>query len=108
MGKTSMGLDAKTAGLLCYVAGWISGIVFFILEKENKFVRFHALQSIIVFGILSAASGVFRVVPIIGDFLNAGLYVLLLVLWIVLMVKASKGEKFKVWWADDFAEKQVG
>ena len=48
--KTSTGLQPNLAGLLCYILGWITGIVFLILEKENKFVKFHAMQSIIVFG----------------------------------------------------------
>ena len=47
--KTSMGLDESVAGLLCYIVGWITGIVFLVLEKENKFVRFHALQSLLTF-----------------------------------------------------------
>ena len=52
LGKSSTGLDAKVAGLLCYVVGWVTGLIFFLIEKENKFVRFHAMQSIIVFGSL--------------------------------------------------------
>lgn len=108
MEKSSTGLNVNTAALLCYVLGWISGLVFFILEKDSKFVRFHALQSIIVFGILSLASSVFSWLPFIGNILGAAVGVVALVLWIVLMVKASKGEKYKVWWAGDFAEKQIG
>ena len=94
--------------MLCYVLGWISGLVFFILEKDSKFVRFHALQSIIVFGILSLAGSFLKWLPLIGDILIPAIGVVTLVLWIVLMVKASKGEKYKVWWAGDFAEKQIG
>ena len=44
MEKTSIGLTENVAGLLCYALGWISGIVFFLIEPENKFVRFHAIQ----------------------------------------------------------------
>ena len=40
-GKTSVGLSANTAACLCYLLGWLSGIVFLLLEKENTFVRFH-------------------------------------------------------------------
>ena len=50
--KTSLGIDQNLAGLLCYVVGWVTGIVFLILEGKNKFVRFHAVQSIVVFGAL--------------------------------------------------------
>ena len=49
LGKTSVGLQANVAGLLCYLVGWITGLIFFLIEKENKFVRFHALQSLITF-----------------------------------------------------------
>ena len=48
--KTSSGLNENVAGLLCYVAWWVSGIVFLIIEKDSKFVRFHAVQSIAAFG----------------------------------------------------------
>ena len=50
LGKTSSGMQANVAGLLCYLLGVITGIIFILIEKENKFVRFHAMQSIIVFG----------------------------------------------------------
>ena len=66
MAKTSVEMDENVAGLLCYVLGWISGLVFFLIEKKNKFVRFHALQSIIVFGVLTLASIVIGWIPIIG------------------------------------------
>jgi len=68
--KKSLGMDENIAGLLCYVAGWISGLVFFLLEKENKFVRFHALQSIYTFLGLTVAMFVMSFIPIIGAFVN--------------------------------------
>jgi len=49
MAKTSLDLDENMVGLLCYIGGWITGIIFLVLEKENKFVRFHALQSLLTF-----------------------------------------------------------
>ena len=108
MEKTSTGLEANVAGLLCYVAGWISGLVFILIEKENKFVRFHAMQSIIVFGVLSVASIVLGWIPLLNVVIVPLISVLGLVLWIVLMVKAYQGEKYKLPWAGDLAEKQVG
>ena len=105
MAKTSTGLEENVAGLLCYVLGWITGLVFFLIEKENKFVRFHALQSIIVFGILSIAGIVIGWIPIIGGIIGALIGLLSLVLWIILMIKAYQGEKFKLPWAGDLAEK---
>jgi uncharacterized membrane protein len=108
MEKTSTGLEANVAGLLCYVLGWISGLVFILIEKENKFVRFHAMQSIIVFGALTVASVVLGWIPLLGQVLSLLLSVLGLVLWIVLMVKAYQGEKYKLPWSGNLAEKQVG
>ena len=101
MAKTSTGMEENVAGLLCYVVGWITGLVFFLIEKENKFVRFHALQSIVVFGILSVASLVLSWIPI----LNFIIGILILVLWIILMIKAYQGQMYKLPWAGNFAEK---
>ena len=56
MKKTSTGLSENVAGLLCYVLGWISGLVFVLIEQENKFVRFHAVQSIVTFGGITVIS----------------------------------------------------
>ncbi len=119
LGKTSTGIQANVAGLLSYVLGWITGLIFFLIEKENKFVRFHALQSIITFGGLSvlsiaisvfvgifAAMGAGFLVPIL-TLINALLGILGLILWILLMIKAYQGEKFKLPIAGDIAEKNV-
>jgi len=105
--KTSTGLEPNIAALLSYVLGWVSGIIIFILERENKFVRFHALQSILVFGTLNVASAVLSWIPFFGVFFGVVISILAFILWIVLMVKAYQGEKFKILWAGDFAEKQV-
>ena len=52
LGKSSLGLDPNVAALLSYLGGFVSGIIIFVLEKDNKFVRFHAMQSLILFGAL--------------------------------------------------------
>ena len=108
MEKTSTGLTENVAGLLCYVLGWISGIAFILLEKENKFVRFHAIQSIIVFGVLTIAMIILSWIPVIGFVLGWIIWVIGLILWIVLMVKAYQGTRYKLPWSGDFAEKRVG
>lgn len=108
MAKTSTGLEENVAGLLCYVAWWISGLVFILIEKENKFVRFHAMQSIVVFGAVTIAQIVLGWIPFIGWGIGMLLGILALVLWIVLMVKAFQGQKYKLPWAGNFAEKQIG
>ena len=108
MEKTSTGLDENVAGLLCYVLGWVSGIVFLLIEQENKVVRFHAIQSIVVFGILTIAGIILGRIPIFGGAFSAIIGVLSFILWIVLMVKAIQGTKYKLPWAGDFAEKRSG
>ena len=113
MEKTSTGLEANVAGLLCYVLGWISGLVFILIEKENKFVRFHAMQSIVTFGgitVISIALSILGLIPFIGvvfDIINWIIGVLAFVLWIVLMVKAAQGTMYKLPWVGNFAERQV-
>jgi len=105
MKKTSMGLDENVAGLLCYVLGWISGFVFLLLEKDNKFVRFHAIQSCIVFGIITVLLILFNLIFWV---LGLIIWILTILLWIFLMYKAYQGERYKVVWVGDYVEKQVG
>ena len=105
MEKSSTGLDENVAGLLCYVLGWVGGLVFILIEPENQFVRFHAMQSIIVFGALSIVSGVLTWMPVIGVFFSVVIGILAFILWIVLMVKAYQGEMYKLPVAGDLAEK---
>ncbi len=106
MEKTSMGLDENIAGLLCYVLGWVSGLAIFLLETENKFVRFHAVQSIVVFGIITVALIIFSWIPVVRIVLSSIIWFIAFILWIVLMVRAYQGVKYKLPWAGDFAEKR--
>ena len=108
MEKSSTGLNENVAGLLCYVLGWISGIVFLILDQENKFVKFHALQSIIIFGVLSVLNSLLGWIPVLGLIVGVISGILAFVLWILLMVKANQGERYKIKWAGDYAERWAG
>ncbi|MHC2994872.1 MAG: DUF4870 domain-containing protein [Candidatus Atribacteria bacterium] len=105
--KTALGIDENIAGLLCYVLGFITGIVFLVLEKENKFVRFHAIQSLATFGALFVISIVIGSIPFIGVIISPLIGILGLILWLLLMYKAFKGERFKLPVVGDFAEKQI-
>ncbi len=67
---STINLDPNVAGLLCYLVGWITGLIFYLMEKENKFVRFHAMQSIVVFGALSVASIILSFIS--GGWLDPG------------------------------------
>ncbi len=105
MAKTSTGLEENVAGLLSYVLAWVSGLFFILMENKSKFVRFHAMQSIIVFGSLNIISIVLGAIPFIGWGVASVVGVLSFVLWIVLMIKAYQGTMFKLPWAGDLAEK---
>lgn len=105
LGETSMGMQPNLAGLLCYFLGFVTGLVFYFVEKKNKFVRFHAMQSILVFGGFFVINLVLLVIPILGLIISTLLSLMSLVLWVLLMVKAYQGEYFKLPIAGDIAEK---
>lgn len=107
-GVSSTNLEPNVAALLCYLGIWITGIIFLIIEQKSRFVRFHAIQSIIVFGFLMIVSAVLSQIPFVGWFFSFVLGVLMFVLWIVLMVKAYQGEVYKIPAAGDIAEKTSG
>ena len=105
LGKCSTGMQPNVAGFLCYLFGWVTGLIFFLIEKENKFVRFHAMQSIVTFGGLNVVCIVLGFIPVIGWVIIPVIGLLMLVLWIVLMVKAFQGEQIKLPLAGEIAEK---
>jgi uncharacterized membrane protein len=90
----------NTNALLCYAVGWITGLIFLLTEKEDKFIRFHAAQSLVVFGALNLIT----FIPIIGWMLAPLLVPVSLILWILLMIKAYQGERFKLPVVGDYAE----
>ena len=106
--NTTSGFDENVAAALAYGLGWITGIIFLVTEPANKFVRFHAMQSTIVFLALSVLTFVLQVVPFLG-MLIAVFFVIPLsaVLWLVLMFKAYQGERFKLPVVGDMAEQRV-
>ncbi len=108
MNNSSTGLSENVAGTLCYAFLWVSGLIFLIIERKSSYVRFHAMQSLITFGILSVSLAISTFLPIIGGIINLVAGLLVLVLWVLLMVKAWQGERFKLPWAGDEAEKQAG
>ena len=101
--KKGTGLPKNTAAALSYVLGWLTGIVFLLIEKDS-FVRFHAMQSVITFGALT----VIAIIPVIGWVLSPLVMILGFVLWLVLIFKAYQGEEFKLPVIGDFAKKQLG
>lgn len=97
------GLPKNTAAALSYVLGWLTGIIFLLIEKD-PFVRFHAMQSIITFGILTLLS----FIPVIGWILSPLVMIVGFILWLVLIFKAYQGEEFKLPVVGEFAKKQLG
>lgn len=104
---TSTGLMPNVAGLLCYIGGWITGIIFFIIEQKNDWIRFHAAQSIVVFGAVTVVGTLLGLIPLVGSAFSTIVYIIGFILWIILMVKAYNGERYKLSWAGDIAEKMV-
>ena len=107
MEKTSSGLQENVAGLLCYLLGWVTGLIFFLLEPKNKFVRFHAVQSIALSVVIIVIYVVFIFIPVIGFIIDILAWIVFLILWILLMVKAYQGQMFKLPIIGNFAEQQA-
>ena len=106
--KTVLGVTENLEALLCYAVGWVTGLAFLFLEKDNAYVRFHALQALVTFGVLHVASFVLMFIPFLGWLVAFLAGLLSLFLWIFMMVKAYKGEKYKLPIVGDFVEQQLG
>jgi len=103
--KTSTGIKPNIAGLLCYLFSWVGGLVFLLIEKDSKFVRFHAIQSIGTFIVFFVAVLIFLFIPFIGWIIDLLLYIAFVILSIFLMYKAYQGAKFKLPIIGNIAEK---
>jgi uncharacterized membrane protein len=116
---TSTGVDARLSSVLCYAGWWITGIVFLFAERRHAGVRFHAAQSIVVFGALSAAlflSGgasavaflvavpTFQLVQTVGYLV----WLVAVVLWLYLLLTAWRGDTWHVPVAGKLARKLAG
>ena len=113
---TSTGLDARLASMLCYAGWWVTGLVFLFAERRHAAVRFHAAQSLVVFGVISVAlllcggasavaffvaAPTFQMLQAIGNLIWFGA----VLLWLFLLVKAWRGETWRVPVAGDLAAK---
>ena len=104
MSQQSTGLDENVAGALCYVLWWITGVIFLILEPNNKNIRFHAFQSIIVFGAITILEIIFFWVPVL-DWL---IWAAGIILWIVLIVMTYQKRELKIPIANELARRLAG
>jgi uncharacterized membrane protein len=105
--RSSTGLEVNVAGLLCYLIPFLSGLVFLLLEKNSRFVKFHALQSVLTFGALFVAHYVAEIIPLIGGLIQFVIGLLTLVLWILMMVKAYGKEWYRLPVFGEMAEKHI-
>ena len=114
--KTGTGLKKETSAALSYVLGFVTGIIFLIIEKD-PFVRFHAMQSIVVslaffvlswiLGIISVFLGLTVFLAWVGPLLSGILMIGGFVLWLMLIYKAYQGEKWQVPYIGKFVERMV-
>jgi uncharacterized membrane protein len=115
-GPTSTGVEPRLSALLCYSAWWISGLIFLIVEQQHRAVRFHAAQSVVLFGALSlvigllSAGSVGMLVVSAAAFQAARLLVYLVwfaavAIWLLLMLKTFQGETWRVPFASDLADR---
>jgi uncharacterized membrane protein len=105
-------MRGNLAGLFSYILGWVTGLAVIVVEREDSYVRFHALQSIAAFGALTVLIPVLLVLhsrlPFFEDLfgiLSIMAIILGAILWIVLMYKAYRGERYKLPVAGDWADK---
>ncbi len=99
--------DENLKGALAYLLGFITGIILLVVEKESKYVRFHAMQSTILSGGLFIVHIGLVLIPILGWIVSFFLSLASFILWIVMMWKAYNGEMFKLPYVGDMAEKQL-
>jgi len=124
VGKSSTGLDENVAALLSYILGWVSGLVFFLIEKDSRLVRFHAMQSLllnvsaaiiaialwIVFAILFVVSTqisgiVSTLITLLGTLVWLVFIIGILIAVIMCLIKAYGRQYFKLPIIGNLAEK---
>jgi uncharacterized membrane protein len=103
---SSTGIDPKIAGLLCYLGCFVTGILFLVLEKKSRFVKFHAMQSVLATIAVMVINIVLGFLPIIGWIIGIFFAPLTFVLWIALMLLALQGRWFKLPVIGNIAEQQ--
>ncbi len=112
-GATTMNMDPNTGAGVSYFT-WIAGLIVFLMEKQNRFVRFHAMQSILLNVVAVAAWLIFFVLSIILAFSGLGcvlgaleiiVWIGAFVLWLICVINAFQGKYFKLPVIGDMAER---
>ena len=102
-----MSENEKIKAALTYLVGFLSGIFFLLIEKKSAFIRFHAMQSTIVFGGIFIASVILGWLPVFGPLLANLLSLLSFGLWLLLVWKAYKGESYELPYVGNLAKQQL-
>lgn len=105
--KSTTGLETNIAAALSYLAWFVTGILLLVIEKDSRFVKFHAMQSTLFFLPVAVLETVLWSIPVLGWLLGFLLWIVSLVVWLVLMFKAFQGEHFKLPVIGDLAEQQL-
>lgn len=107
-GRSSTRLDANLAAALAYLGGFITGLVLLAVEKESRYVRFHAMQSTVLFLAVLVLSIAVNSMAVLGAFLYAFLlFPAVVVLWLMMMYKAYRGVAYRLPVIGAFAERQI-
>jgi uncharacterized membrane protein len=100
-------LDVSLAAALSYSLGAVTGILFLIIDKDRPFVRFHAMQSTVFSIVASVLALMLFGVPLVGRVLYVLAIIGAVVVWIRLMFRALRGDRYKLPYIGDFVEHQV-
>ncbi|MDK2892562.1 hypothetical protein [Methanohalophilus sp.] len=94
--QTTLGLNENVEAVLCYIGFWITGLLFLLVERNNRFVQFHALQSMLTFLPLTFIVYAVGWVPFVGWLFADFLGFFSLFIYLVLVVMAWRGSKFRL------------
>ncbi len=113
-GPTTTPLSARIEAILSYGLWWVGGLAFFLIERKNRFVRFHAAQSIIFFGVVSVLLAVLQlisIIPLLGfllsvpiSFASTIITVIAVVTWLFMMVQMYRGKNVRIPIVSGYAE----
>ena len=116
MTKTKLGFNQNFEGAFCYLLLWLSGIVLYLIEDDNKYIKFHAAQSIIIFLPLTVIGVLFGGMFGVGFFwgrqfiflwyIGRVIWLIIFILWLLLMYKAFTGKKYKLPIVGEMAEEE--
>jgi len=104
---SSTGIDSRFASVLCYSLWWVTGVLFLILERRDRLVRFHAAQAVVLFGGLSLVLALLGASSAVALVVSSRIYQLTraladivwvagVVVWLVLVLRAWRGETWRV------------